>query len=263
MDLGLTGKVALVTAASKGLGAAVAERFAREGARVVICSRDQARVQAKAEAIRQATGAEVLGVQADVTVPQQIQALVQTTLNRFGRIDVLVTNAGGPPPGTFLKLSPARWEEAVQLTLMSAVNLCYAVVPPMLEQGGGSIVAMTSVSVKQPLGNLILSNSVRMAVVGLMKTLADELGPQGIRVNIVAPGWTRTERVDQLLQARAEQKGTTPADEEAAIVANIPLRRIGRPEEFANAVVFLASPAAGYIHGVTLLVDGGMYRGAM
>jgi len=263
MDLGLRGKVALVTAASRGLGRAVALQLAQEGTSVAICARREEPLEATARTIRKTTGAEVLAVPADVSVPEDVDRLVKTTLDRFGRIDVLVTNAGGPPPGRFLDLTPADWEAAVQLTLMSAVRLCYAVVPAMREQGEGSIVAMTSISVKQPLPNLLLSNSIRLAVVGLMKTLADELAPDGIRVNVVCPGWTRTERVEQLLQDRAVRNGTTPDEEAAKIAAAIPLGRMGTPEEFARVVAFLASPAASYITGVSLLVDGGMYRGAM
>lgn len=261
MDLGLQGKVAVVTAASRGLGRAVAAELAREGARVVICARKEGPLGEAAEAIRTATGAEVLAVPADVATPEGVDALVKATLDHFGRIDILVTNAGGPPPGRFLEFTPADWEAAVQLTLMSVVRLCYAAVPTMRAQRSGSIVAMTSVSVKQPLPNLILSNSLRLAVVGLVKTLSDELAPDGIRVNAVCPGWTRTERVEQLLRDRAARNGTTVEEEEANITAAIPLGRMATPEEFARAVAFLASPAASYITGISLLVDGGLYRG--
>ena len=160
-----------------------------------------------------------------------------------------------------LDLTPEDWEAAAQLTLMSAVQLCYAAVPVMKAQGAGSILAMTSITVKQPQPNLILSNSLRLGVVGLAKTLADELAPFGIRVNAICPGWTRTARVDQLLRDRAERNGTTPDEEAAKIAAAIPLGRMGTPEEFAAAAAFLVSPAASYVTGVSLLVDGGMYRG--
>jgi 3-oxoacyl-[acyl-carrier protein] reductase len=263
MDLGLHDKIALVTAASKGLGKAVALRLAQEGAHVAICARNEEKLYKTAAEIKTATGVEVLPVPADVSDPAAADALVKATVERLGRIDVLITNAGGPPPGQFLDLTPADWETATRMTLMSAVRLCYAVVPLMKEQGEGSILAMTSVSVKQPLPNLILSNSLRLGVIGLVKTLADELAPSGIRVNGICPGWTRTARVDQLLRDRAGRNSTTPEEEAAKIEASIPLGRMGTPEEFAAAAAFLVSPAASYVTGVSLLVDGGMYRGVM
>lgn len=263
MELGLDGKVALVTAASKGLGKAVALRLAQEGARVAICARNEGPLAAASAEIEARTGQNALTIVADVADPQAAEKLVSATVEQCGRLDILVINAGGPPPGKFLELSPAAWESAVQLTLMSAVRLCYAAVPVMREQRGGAILAMTSVSVKQPLPDLILSNSLRLGVIGLVKTLADELGPFGIRVNAICPGWTRTERVEQLLRDRALRNGTTPQEEAEKIAAAIPLRRMGTPDEFANAAAFLVSPAASYITGVSLLVDGGMYRGTL
>jgi 3-oxoacyl-[acyl-carrier protein] reductase len=184
-------------------------------------------------------------------------------VEHFGRLDIVVANAGGPPPGGFLDLAADDWETVVQLTLMSVVRLCYAAVPVMKEQGSGSILAMTSVSVKQPLPNLVLSNSLRLGVTGLVKSLADELAPSGIRVNNICPGWTHTARVDQLLRDRAARNGTTPDDEAAKITGAIPLGRMATPDEFSAAAAFLVSPAASYITGVSLLVDGGMYRGVM
>ena len=261
MDLGLHGKIALVTAASKGLGRAVALRLAQEGAHVAICARGKKSLHESATEIEARTGRQALPAPADVSDPGAADALVKATVERFGRIDILVINAGGPPPGQFLDLTPKDWEAAVRLTLMSAVRLCYATVPVMKEQGGGSILAMTSITVKQPLPNLVLSNSLRLGVTGLVKTLADELAPFGIRVNGICPGWTRTARVDQLLNDRAERNGTTPDEEAARIAATIPLGRMGTPEEFAAAAAFLVSDAASYITGVSLLVDGGMYRG--
>jgi 3-oxoacyl-[acyl-carrier protein] reductase len=263
MNLGMEDKVALVTAASRGLGRAVAQQLAAEGASVAMCARSADPLQTAAAAIRESTGVDVMAVEADVSVPQDVERLVGATLDRFGRVDILVINAGGPPPGSFLDLGPDEWEAAVQLTLMSAVRLCQAVVPSMRLQGGGSIVALTSVSVKQPLPNLALSNSLRLAVTGLVKTLADELAPHGIRVNAVCPGWTRTERVEQLLQDRAARSGATIEEEAAKVTAAIPLGRMGTPEELARTVCFLASAAASYTTGVSLLVDGGMYRGVM
>jgi 3-oxoacyl-[acyl-carrier protein] reductase len=263
MDLALRGKVALVTAASTGLGRAVAVQLAREGAHVAICARGREDLQSTAADIEALDGGQVLAVPADVSDPAAIEPLVEATVERFGRVDILVINAGGPPPGQFLDLTVEDWEAAANLTLMSGVRLCYAVVPLMVEQGAGAILAMTSITVKQPLPNLVLSNSLRLGVTGLVKTLADELAPFGVRVNGICPGWTRTDRVEQLLQDRAGRHGTTLDEEAAKIAAAIPLGRMGRPEEFAAAAAFLVSPAASYITGVSLLVDGGMYRGAM
>lgn len=263
MDLGLKGRVVLVTAASRGLGAAAAMAFAREGARVAICARNQAALLETGRHIAEQTGAEVLTVIADVSKATDVKTLVATTVDRFGRLDILVTNAGGPPSGTFRDLDEDDWEQAAQLTLMSAVRLCYAAVPVMRQGGGGSILAVASLSVKQPLDNLILSNALRLGVVGLVKSLSNELGPDGIRVNAICPGWTRTERVDELLASRAAKSGLTPEEEAAKITANSPLGRMANPEEFARAAVFLASPAASYITGISLLVDGGQYKGAM
>jgi 3-oxoacyl-[acyl-carrier protein] reductase len=237
--------------------------FAREGASVAACARNRAQLMETCHGIADATGAEVLAVTADVSIPADIERLVSSTVDRFGKLDILVINAGGPPTGNFSDLDQADWERAAQLTLMSAVRLCYATVPVMKRGGGGSILAITSLSVKQPLDNLILSNSLRLGVIGLVKSLSNELGADGIRVNAICPGWTRTARVDELLQARSAKSGSTEEDEAAGIAADIPMGRMGDPEEFARAAVFLASPAASYITGVSLLVDGGQYKGAM
>ena len=262
MDLGLSDKVVLVTAASKGLGKAAALAFAHEGARVVMSARSDS-LEAAAAEIRAATSAQVLAVKSDVTAPADIDSLVQATLDKFGQIDVLFVNAGGPPPGDFLSLTPEDWEKACELTLMSAVRLCYAVVPHMLERGQGSILTTQSVSVKQPIDNLILSNSLRMAVIGLFKSLANELGPKGIRVNSINPAWTWTERVEQLMSDRANRSGSPIEEESAKITAALPLRRMGTVEEFGQAVAWLASPAASFIHGHALMFDGGMTSTAL
>lgn len=260
MNLQLENKVALVTAASRGLGYATALAMAREGAHIVLCSRTQADIEAAADQIAEKTGAQVLPQVADVTNRGDIDALVDAAITRFGRVDALFMNAGGPPPGGFLDLEPEDWKAASELTVQSAVNLAYAVVPLMRNNGGGSILANTSVSVRYPLDNLILSNSLRLAVVGLVNSLAIELGPDQIRVNAIAPGWTRTERVDQLLESRAKKNGTTPQEEAQKTMRELPLRRMGEPEEFGRVATFLLSPAASFITGVTLLVDGGMAR---
>jgi 3-oxoacyl-[acyl-carrier protein] reductase len=259
MDLQLSGKVALVTAASKGLGKAAARQLALEGASVVICARGDL-LQETASEITQECGAEVLAIRADMTRQEAIDRLVQSTLDRFGRIDILIINAGGPPPGNFLDLEPDDWSTAVELTLMSAVRLCYAVVPSMLEAGSGSIVAIESISVKQPIDNLILSNSLRMAVIGMLKSMANELGPKGIRINSINPTFTWTERVEQLLTDRATSNRSTVEEEAAKVAAAIPLRRMGQVKEFGQAVAWLASPAASFIHGHALMFDGGMTR---
>ena len=262
MDLGLKDKVALVTAASKGLGKAVALEFAREGAQVVICARSEL-LETAAEEIRAETGAEVLSLRADVTQQTHIDNLVKSALDRFGRVDILFVNAGGPKPGDFLSLTPVDWEDAVKLTLMSAVRLCYAVVPHMLERGSGSIITTQSYSVKQPIDNLILSNSIRLAVIGLMKSLANELGPKGIRVNSINPAWTWTERVEQLMADRAKRNNSDIETESAKVTSGVPLGRMGTDKEFAQAAVWLASPAAAFIHGHALMFDGGAVKTAL
>ncbi|MBN2554968.1 MAG: SDR family oxidoreductase [Anaerolineales bacterium] len=262
MDLMLAEKVALVTAASRGLGRAAALALSEEGARLAISSRSD-EILDTATAIQKQTGCPVLGMKSDLTRQAEIDALVQLTLETYGHIDILIINAGGPPPGAFLDLKPEAWEQAFRLTVMSAVHLCYAVVPVMLKQGSGSIVATQSLSVKQPIAQLALSNSLRMAVIGLMKTLADELGPQGIRVNSINPGWTQTDRVAQLLANRAHLKGTTALEEEQQITAGIPLGRMGSVEEFGRTIAWLASPAAAYIHGHALMFDGGSTRSSL
>ena len=262
MDLQLANKVALVTASSKGLGKAAARQFAREGARLVMCARSD-RLEKSATEIREETGVDVVTVRADVTVQEDVDRLVELTLANFGQIDILVVNAGGPPSGNFLDFKPKDWEAAANLTLMSAVRLCYAFVPHMLEQGSGSIVAIESISVKQPIDNLILSNSLRMAVIGMLKSMANELGPKGIRINSINPTFTWTERVEQLMNDRAAKNGTTIEQEIAKVKETIPLRRMGDVEEFGRTVAWLASPAASFIHGHALLFDGGAARSSL
>jgi 3-oxoacyl-[acyl-carrier protein] reductase len=262
MDLGLEGKIALVAGASKGLGKAVALGLAREGANVAIISRDQARIEAAAKDIRDATGAQVLAIAADVTRAEDIQRAMDETVKRFGTVHILVTNAGGPPPGPFVALTDEQWQSAVNLTLMSAVRLSHAVVPLMQKQKWGRIIHMTSAPVKHPIDNLMLSNSIRSAVVGFAKTQAIELAQDGILVNSVLPGWTVTERVEQLMQDRAKRNNVSPRDAYATIEKDIPLGRMGKPEEFANVVVFLASERASYVNGVAVPIDGGFTRTA-
>ena len=256
MNLGLEGKRAVVTAASRGLGRAAAMALAREGARLAICSHSK-QIEESAVLIEQETGKPVFAQQADLTSQEQIHSFVNAAIEDLGGIDILISNAGGPPAGAFLELTPADWRGAIDLTLMSTVHLCYAVLPTMVEQGSGSIVANQSYSVKQPIANLTLSNAIRLAVIGLVKSLANELGPMGIRVNSINPAWTDTERVEQIMQARAEKSGLTVEQEVERITAELPLGRMGTMEEYGRTVAWLASPAASFIHGHALMFDGG------
>ncbi|MEZ4520687.1 MAG: SDR family oxidoreductase [Thermomicrobiales bacterium] len=259
MDTGLNGKVAVVTASSAGLGKAIARAFGREGANVVMCSRSQERIEAAAADVRD-TGAEVLALEIDVTQPDDIERLISSASERFGGIDVLVTNAGGPPAGTFDRFDDDAWQNAFELTLMSAVRLIRRTIPEMQKRGGGSIVAMTSSSIKQPIPNLLLSNVMRAGVSALAKTLADELTGDKIRVNNLVPGRIATQRIEELDRANAERQGVDIDTVTRQQLGNIPMGRYGEAEEFANAAVFLASDAASYITGATLQVDGGMIR---
>ncbi len=263
MELGLKNRVAIVAAASRGLGRACAFELAREGATVVICARDPNRLSATADEIRAATSAEVLPLQVDLTDAEQIGSLADETLGRFGRVDVLVTNNGGPPVGYFDDLDDEAWLAGHQLTLLSAVRLIRAVLPAMRAQGWGRIINITSVSVKQPIDSLLLSNVYRPGVVGLAKTLSAQVAAEGITVNNVAPGYTRTHRVLELAQARAIKEGKTVDEVVAETAAGWPMKRMGEPEELAALVAFLASERAGYITGTTIAVDGGAVKGLM
>ena len=263
MDLGLKNKVALVTGASSGLGYATALRLAQEGAKVVVSSRSQERLDEAAARIREETGGEVAVCVCDVTDPAAIEAVVAFTVDQFGGLDILVTNAGGPPGGTFDSVSMVQWEVAINLTLMSAARLIRTALPHLRQSGTASILTITSFSVKQPVSGLIMSNVVRPAVIGLTKTLSQELGRDNIRVNSILPGWTETERVAYLLDYRAEQSGTDVATERDKITRHIPLGRMGTPQEFANVAAFLVSPAASYVTGEMVLVDGGRYEGLL
>ena len=257
MDLGLRGKVALVTAASKGLGKATALQFAREGANVAICARSSLIEQAATE-IESETGQNVLALRADVNQPEDSERLIHATVEKFGGLDILVTNAGGPPPGKFDDIELTTWEAAFHLTLLSAVRLVKSALPHLRQSTAPAILTITSSSTKQPIPNLILSNSIRLAVIGLTKTLSNELGADRIRVNSILPGWTYTERVEQLIAGRTAKSGKTLEAEMAEVSTTIPLGRMGTPEEFANVVVFLCSSAASYVNGVMLQVDGGL-----
>lgn len=260
MDLGLANKVALVAAASRGLGRAVAEELAGEGVSLIICARKPETIERVAGEIEQATSTPVLGVAADVSNPTDVARLVNAGRERFGRIDILVTNAGGPPAGQFESFSLAQWEEATRLLLYSAVELARHVLPGMKERRWGRILNITSIAVKQPVDNLILSNSLRGAVTGMARTLANEVAAQGITVNNIMPGYTRTERVEELARMMAEKQGITPEEFVAKWEQEIPMRRIGEPREFAALAAFLVSERASYITGVSIPVDGGWIK---
>jgi 3-oxoacyl-[acyl-carrier protein] reductase len=255
-------RVALVCAASKGLGRASAEALARDGVRVAICARGGDALAATAVAL-QAAGAEILPIQADLRRSEDVTRCIETTVEMFGGLDILVTNTGGPPSGPFMTLEESAWTEAIDSMLLSVVRLCRQAIPHLQARGGGRIINVTSISVKQPIEGLVLSNSLRAAVTGLSKTLSVELAPHNILVNCVAPGYTRTDRVVELANATALRAGITPDQAESRIVNTIPLGRMGTPEEFAAVIAFLASPAASFVTGVTIPVDGGWVRGLL
>lgn len=260
MDLGLKGKVAVVAASSKGLGRAVAEELAAEGAQLVLTARGEAALRGAAEAIQARHGGPVLAVPADVSVRGEPSRVVQAGIDRFGRVDILLTNSGGPPPGTFDTLQPEAWDEAMKLLLQSAVEFAAAVLPGMKARRWGRILNVTSIAAKQPVDNLMLSNSLRAAVTGFARTLATEVAPFGVTVNNLLPGFTRTDRMVELARATAEREGISMEQAEARNAAQIPMGRMAEPREFAAMAAFLASERASYVTAQSVVVDGGWIR---
>jgi len=260
MNLGLKDKVALVAASSTGLGRAVAEELAAEGSALVLCARGAEGLDAARKKIADTTGATIVAVPADLTIAEDIKRVVDSGLKKFGRIDIVVTNNGGPPTGQFEDLTQSQWEAATRLTLYSVLELTRQVLPGMKERRWGRILNITSIAVKQPVENLILSNSLRAAVTGFARTLANEIATFGVTVNNIMPGYTRTERLEELAQMLADKEGISRADFASRWEAEIPMRRLGEPREFAALAAFLVSERASYITGQSIAVDGGWIK---
>jgi len=260
MDLGLQGRVAIVAAASKGLGRAVAEELAREGAHVAICSREAKNIEQTAAEIQGSTKRKVFWRVVDVKQEEAIAAFVADVEKEFGRVDICVTNSGGPPSHSFEETKPDEWRAAVDQLLMSTVFFAREALPRMKKNNWGRFITITSSAVKQPVDGLLLSNSVRAAVTGLARTLANEYAPFGITVNNVCPGYTRTARLDTLAKSISTRSNVKPEDVFAGWAREIPAGRIGTPEEFVAVVAFLASPRASYVNGTSVAVDGGLVR---
>jgi len=263
MDLGIEGKLALVTGASRGLGYSAAEALGREGARLAIASRSEENIRAAAERLRESSNAEVAPLVADVGHEDAIQSLVRAVRTDLGPIDILVCNAGGPPPGPVLDHGEEAWRDALELNLLSAVRLCRLVAPKMAEQGWGRILLITSVAVRNPIDGLGLSNAARAGATGFAKTLARELAPRGVTVNCLCPGYTRTERLDELAAVIAEREEIAREMVFERWTSIIPAGRLGEPGELGALAAFLASDRAGYITGTSIAVDGGADRGLL
>jgi 3-oxoacyl-[acyl-carrier protein] reductase len=263
MDLGLRSKKAFLAGSSKGLGFAIAQILAQEGCQVVINGRDQDRLKESAAALEKLSGVTVGFVAGDTSAPEEAPRLIEEAAKQMDGLDLLLTNTGGPPSGKFESIPEDSWQTAIELVFMSHVRLIRAALPYLKESEFASVLTLTSYSVKQPIPNLVLSNSIRAATVGLTKTLALELGPEGIRFNSLLPGWTKTERVLELMSFRADQNGTSIDQEIQHIAEDCPLGRMADPEEIGRAGAFLLSPAASYLNGVMLNVDGGIYKGTL
>ena len=261
MDLGLKNRVAIVAASSQGIGRATAEAFAAEGCNVAICARNSRTLQTVADGIRQQYGHEVYAEAFDVTDADAVHRFVEATVAKLGSADICVTNAGGPPAKGFMAATIDDWKKAVDANFLSAVYFAREVIPHMQRRRWGRIVTLTSVSTKQPIADLVLSNAVRAAVVGLVKSLANEFGKDGILVNNVGPGYTATDRLKELAKTRSATLGKTEKEMFEAWAADSPLKRVGEPKEVADTIVWLASERASYITGQTVLVDGGIYKG--
>ncbi|MFB0564639.1 MAG: SDR family oxidoreductase [Candidatus Aminicenantaceae bacterium] len=260
MDLGIKDKIALVAASSKGLGKAVALQLSREGAKVVICARGKEQLFNTRDEIAAETGVVVRAYVADVTDRKQVNGLVENVVDEFSTVDILVCNAGGPPSGLADAFTLKDYQDALELNLLSTVNLCYEVIPLMKKQKWGRIITMTSVAAKQPIDTLILSNTARSGVLGFSKSLSNQLAPYGITVNSVCPGYMKTERVENLAKSFEESGKGRVEDFYENIEKTIPMGRLGRPEELGSVIAFLASEGAAYITGVALQVDGGFIK---
>lgn len=261
MDLGLTGRVAVVCGSSQGLGRAVAQALTEEGARVVINSRSAEKLAAVRDEIAGATGAEVEAIAADLTDPNGVTALIEGAVEAFGQVDILMTNTGGPPAGPFEAHTSEVWREAIARNFESVINLVRASLPGMKERKWGRILNVTSISVKQPVAGLILSNSIRAGVTGFARTIANEAAPFNVTVNNILPGFTRTERLVDLAKATSSREGGSIEDAYAKWESEIPMGRVGEPHEFAALAAFLCSERASYITGQSIAVDGGWIKG--
>jgi 3-oxoacyl-[acyl-carrier protein] reductase len=261
MDTGLKNRVAIVAASSQGIGRATAEAFAAEGCRVAMCARNAQTLRTAAERMEKQYSAEVFTQTLDVTDAEAVHRFVAAVVSKFGGVDICVTNAGGPPAKGFLAATLEEWQRAVELNFLSVVYFAREVIPHMQRQHWGRIITITSITTKQPVAGLVLSNAVRAAVVGLVKSLANEFGKDGILVNNVGPGYTATDRLKELAKSRSAASGKSEKEISEGWSADAPLKRLGEPCEVADAIVWLASERASYVTGQTVLVDGGLYKG--